>query len=487
MSDHHRPGIVAWGTYLPSWRLQRSSIGSLLGGPSGRGTRSVASYDEDTTTMAAEAVRNALRGIDAASVRDLFFSTPDPVYLDKTNAVSVHAAAGLPLTAGAYDLAGSSRSAVAAVRAAQGTAGAGHRTIAVASDLRTGLPGSVDERDGGDGATALVFGTEDPAAEVLATATASTEFLDRWRTPGEHASSQWEERFGQEVYGSLVGPTVADALSEAGLEIDAIDHVIVSGLHARATKDAARTIGADADRFADDLVVTAGNLGAAQPWTMLSDVLDRATPGRHILIVVLADGVDALVLRTTPHVAKAVARRRASGAATVAELVASARDVDYARFLTWRGHLRREPPRRPDPERPGAPATWRSAGWRGGFEASRCLECGFRHLPPTRVCLGCRAVDRMAQERLAEVPGRIVTFTVDRLAYSLSPPVIGVVVDFDGGGRYRCQLTDADPDSLEIGQHVEMAFRRISSAQGVHNYFWKARPVRRRAVTGARP
>jgi hydroxymethylglutaryl-CoA synthase len=225
------------------------------------------------------------------------------------------------------------------------------------------------------------------------------------------------------------------------------------------------------------LIPTAGNLGAAQPWTVLCDVLDRTTTGRSILIVVLADGVDAIVLRTTAHLADAVARRRGAGAATVAELVDSAQDVDYARFLTWRGHLRREPPRRPDPERPGAPATWRSGGWRGGFEASRCLECGFRHLPPTRVCLQCRAVDRMTQERLADVPGRVVTFTVDRLAYSPSPPVIGVVVDFEGGGRYRCQLTDADPDSLEIGLPVEMTFRRVSTAQGVHNYFWKARPA----------
>lgn len=82
----------------------------------------------------------------------------------------------------------------------------------------------------------------------------------------------------------------------------------------------------------------------------------------------------------------------------------------------------------------------------------------------------------MTSERLADVRGRIATFTVDRLAFSPSPPVVGVVVDFEGGGRYRCQLTDADPDSLAIGQEVEMAFRRISTAQDVHNYFWKARP-----------
>jgi uncharacterized OB-fold protein len=51
-------------------------------------------------------------------------------------------------------------------------------------------------------------------------------------------------------------------------------------------------------------------------------------------------------------------------------------------------------------------------------------------------------------------------------------------VDFDGGGRYACELTDVDPDEVAIGQRVEMSFRRLYSIDGVHDYFWKARPVR---------
>ena len=47
-------------------------------------------------------------------------------------------------------------------------------------------------------------------------------------------------------------------------------------------------------------------------------------------------------------------------------------------------------------------------------------------------------------ERLADVSGTIATFTIDHLAYSMSPPVVGAVVDFEGGGRYRCEMTDVD-------------------------------------------
>jgi uncharacterized OB-fold protein len=201
-------------------------------------------------------------------------------------------------------------------------------------------------------------------------------------------------------------------------------------------------------------------------------------PGQVVVVLSLADGADALVFRTTEALTAAQAARRAAAVPTVAEQVASGRDdLSYATFLTWRGQLHREPPRRPDPDRPGAPTVHRSEGWKYAFAASTCIACGFRHMPPTRACLSCRAIDQMRPERLADVGGTVATFTIDHLAYSLSPPVIGVIVDFDGGGRYRCELTDARADELSIGDRVAMTFRRIYTAQGVHNYFWKARPA----------
>jgi uncharacterized OB-fold protein len=159
------------------------------------------------------------------------------------------------------------------------------------------------------------------------------------------------------------------------------------------------------------------------------------------------------------------------------QIAAGGAPLPYPTFLTWRGHLRREPPRRPDPVRPTAPASHRGDTWKFGFSASRCLACGRRHLPPQRVCLQCQAVDQMEIERLADVPGTIVTYTLDRLAFSLNPPVVVVVVDFDGGGRFQCELTDVDPSTVAIGQRVEMTFRRLFTAEGVHNYFWKAKPL----------
>jgi 3-hydroxy-3-methylglutaryl CoA synthase/uncharacterized OB-fold protein len=468
---------VSWGVYLPYWRLDRRLIGEAFGTSPGRGRRAVASYDEDTTSMAVEAGRRALEVPGIPQPASLYFSTPAPAYLDKTNATTVHAALGLSAEAGAYDLCGSVRSGWATLELAA-LAGGHNPALAVLADLRTGLPGSMDETQGGDGAVAFLFAPDGGVAEMVGRAAATDEFLERWRVPGETGSRQWEDRFGEEVLVPLARSAFEQALGRAGLDVGDVDHLIVTGLHARAVASVKKALGVAAERLAPDHAGLIGNLGAAQGGLALAEVLERATAGQVVAMVELADGADVIILRTTDALVGVQEARGRAGLRGVADLVEDGRsDLPYAVFLSWRGLLQREPPRRPDPERPDAPASLRSEGWKFGFNASRCLVCGFRHLPPTRVCLSCQAVDQMAPERMADLRGTVATYTVDHLAFSLSPPMVGAVIDFDGGGRYRGEMTDVDPGSVAVGARVEMTFRRLYSAEGVHNYFWKARPL----------
>src|SRR6185436_14381046 len=140
-------------------RLQRSEIARTFGSGGGKGTRSVASYDEDTTTMGVEAARACLAAAPAGTrVDQVWFATADPAYLDKTNATAIHAALRLDSDAAALDLGGAARSAVGALRLAlEGTG----TTLVVTSDTRTGLPTSPDESAGGDAAAALLVGDGD--------------------------------------------------------------------------------------------------------------------------------------------------------------------------------------------------------------------------------------------------------------------------------------------------------------------------------------
>ena len=466
-------GIAAYGVYVPYWRLDRKTIASALGVAAASGTRSVASYDEDTTSLGAEAARAAVRAAPRLGPEALYFATAQPAYLDKTNATAIHAALDLAPSTPAFDMVGAVRSGSGALRAALDARG---YALVVLSDIRTGLPGSADEREGGDGAVAFLCGDDSPDSPVLAEpvafGSATAEFLERWRLPGEPASRQWEERFGEHVYVPLGETATTEALKQAGVTAQSINHWVIAGPHTRAAKRLAGVLGATKGSVVDDLAATIGNTGTAHAGLLLTHVLERAAPDQLIAMVSLADGCDVTVWRVTG----AVAARRP--AAAVAKELEGGGAVSYANFLTWRGFLRREPPRRPDPQPPEAPPAARAEAWKFAFTGSRCQACGARHLPPQRVCVKCHAVDRMAPERLADVPATIATFTVDRLAYSLSPPVVAAVIDFEGGSRFQCELTDVDPGAVRIGHRVETTFRRLLTAGSVHNYFWKARPIR---------
>ena len=189
-------GIISFAAYLPYRRLDRSQIAPFVGQGGGKGTRTVASYDEDSTTMAVEAGRLALRGRDVTPTQ-LLFGTTFPAYADKTNATAVHAALRLPGDSLALDLGASVRSAVGGLVLAL----EGHGTsLVVSADVRTGLPGSGEESSGGDAAAALVVGDEQAGpvvAEFLGRASVSDEFIERWRVPGEVRTKTWDEKFSE--------------------------------------------------------------------------------------------------------------------------------------------------------------------------------------------------------------------------------------------------------------------------------------------------
>ena len=464
-------GIVAYGAYIPYYRLDRKAITATLGAGGGKGTRAVASFDEDTTSMGVEAARKVLRAVDRPTT--LLFATADPAYLDKTNANAIHAALGLDASVFAADAGGAVRSGIGATMAG---AAFPDSTLVVTADTRTGLPGSAEESNGGDAAAALLFGDDDVVAELVAHASTTAEFLDRWRIPGDASSGQWEERFGESEYVPLAAPAVADALKGAGVTADQLDHAFVTGVHARAVDMIAKSLALKPGALAGDLRAEIGNTGTAHSNLLLCDLLDRAGAGELIMTVSVADGVDVAIWRTTGALADYRAGR--TDLDVRAQIDRGNASLSYARFLTWKGELRRDPPRRPDPDRVSAPASSRANDWKFGFSGSRCLVCGTRHLPPARVCVKCHAADQMSVEPMADVPATVATFTIDRLAFSMSPPVVAAVIDFDGGGRFMCELTDLDPSEVNIGDRVEMTFRRLNTAKTIHNYFWKARPIR---------
>ncbi len=475
-------GVVGIAGYVPYRRLQRSAVAAVFGTGGGGGTRSVASHDEDTTTMGVEAARLALRASPGAAPTTLWFATATPAYLDKTNATTVHAALRQPAEVAAFDFGGALRSGVGALRTALESGGSG-TTLVVVADLRDGLPTSADESAGGDGAAAVLVADDGPGTPVLAEylggASVSDEFLDRWRTPGDRRSRTWEERFGETRYVPLGTDAWHAGLKSAGVTADEVDRVVVTGMHGRAAKAVGRALGVRDGVLGDDLGSTVGQTGAAHAGLVLATLLEQASPGEVVAVASLADGADVLVFRTTPALATW------SSTYPVAAQVAAGADLPYGKFLAWRGMVSPEPPRRPEPQRVSSSAAWRNESWKFGFVGSQDRSSGAVHLPPSRVSMVGGAVDDMVPFDRSDAVGTIATYTIDRLAYSPSPPTVFAVLDFDGGGRFPVELTDVDPDTVDIGDRVAMTFRRLYTADGIHDYFWKAAPVRPPSGAGA--
>jgi len=466
-------GIISAGGYVPYRRLQRAEIAKTFGSGGGKGTRSVASYDEDTTTMGVEAARLALSGAPAGATPDtLWFSTATPAYADKNNASTVHAALRLDSDAGAFDFGGALRSSVGALRAALDSS---NTVLVVTADQRGGLPTSADEAATGDGAGALLVGNDTAGpviAEYLGGASTTEEFIERWRTPGSTRSRAWEERFGEVKYAPLVEQAWNAALKAAELSPEQIARVIVTGMHSRAARAVGTRLGTAKEALVDDRSATVGNTGSAHAALLLADALESAAPGQVIALVVLADGADVLLFRTTDAISAYKPAR------TVASQIANAADISYGKFLGWRGEAKLEPPRRPEPDRISASVSGRTEDWKYGFVGSRDRNSGELHMPPARISRVGDTVDDMQPAPMADVQGTIALLTIDRIAYSPSPPTVFAVVDWDGGGRLPVELTDVDADSLKMGDRVEMTFRKLFTSDEIHNYFWKARPVR---------
>lgn len=460
------PGIVRYGTYVPYFRLTRAAIGA------GKGERAVASFDEDAVSLAVEAGRDAVRG--GVTVDTLLFATTSPPYAEKLNAATIQAALDLPEAMTSVDLGGSTRMGLGALLLGLDLARGGRHALVCAADVVVGAPGGARESQGGDAGVAFLVGDDREAiARLVGRASATLEILDVWRLPEDRFPRSWEERFTAESMAPAIVDVAKRALAEAGVDAASLSTVILDGTNPRSMAGLPKALGLKPEQVADTLAASVGRAGVAHAGLLLARALDGAKAGDRILVVCEADGADALVFEVTPAIGDMPPVRG------VDRWIASKRnDLPYNTYLKWRGVLPFEAPRRPDPERPAAPPMRRHERWKLAFVGSRCTACQAGHLPPQRVCVKCGATDQMRDERFADTSCRVATYTLDHLAYSLQPPVVAAFVDYEGGGRFSCELTDVDPKQVAIGNHLEMTFRRLFTAQGVHNYFWKARPGR---------
>src|SRR5216684_4700011 len=298
-------GIVSYGTYIPYRRLKRSAIAQVLGTPAGKGERAIASFDEDSVSMAVEAARDALKAAPAGSVEALFFATSTPPYAEKLNAALIGAATRLPGEIRASDSTGSVRAGISALlQGCDAISGGAKRVLVAMGDCRLAAPEGKAEQTTGDGAAAFVLGADNVIAEIEASSSLTREFLDTWRAQGERFAHSWEERFTlTQAHAPLLGSVIKNVLEKAKVAPGDLSKIILDTPNPRAADEIARALKIDPTKFSDSYALTIGQTGAAHAGLMLAAALPSAKPSDRILVATVADGADAILLRVTPAAA----------------------------------------------------------------------------------------------------------------------------------------------------------------------------------------
>jgi len=470
-------GITSYGAYIPLYRLPLMEIAKAWNvPPRGKGERSVANYDEDSLSMSVGASVHALSGMDRSLIDGFYFASTTSPYAEKM--VSTIGAAALDFSpeTRTLDFTNSLRSGTGAMIAAIDAIKAGSlkKVLVAAGDTRAAQTQGDMEQTFGDGAAAVVIGNTDVAAEIVDTLSMSDEIMDVWRPSSETYVRAWEERFGFTVSYSKLVPKAASMLLEKNcLAPQDLAKVVITAPTIRRHKGMGKTLGLNPDQYEDSILPNVGNTGTALPLMMLIQALETSKAGDNIMVLSYSNGCDAMLLKVTENIEKLKNR------IGIKHQLESKRELpSYQKFLTFKGLVPVAPVARPDRTPIAAVTLWRHRKEYLALYGSKCTECGAQQYPPQRVCVKCHAKDKREMVGLSEKKLSVFTYTQDNLATSVDPPVIVGVVEFEGGGRAAFDITDRDPQEVKVGMEVEFTFRRLFFNRGIHNYYWKIRPLR---------
>ncbi len=465
-------GISAFGAYIPRYRL-----GPSTDGWGSRIERSVANFDEDSVTMAVAAGLDCLDGQDRQDIDGLLFATTTPPYAEKGCASIIVTALDLRRDIFTADVTDVLRAGTTALRQALDSvaAGSARKVLVIASDHRQGAPKGEAERNSGDGAAAFLVSHDEVIAELEGSYSISENMMDVWRSAGDQFVRSWEDRFAiEEGLERILGDSIAGYMERQNIASRDVARIALYAPDGRRHAQLARQMGFAPEQVQDGMFGKLGNTGAAFVPMLLASAIGEASPGQLVLAASYGDGSDVMGFRATALAGNGRAGRGVSGH------LKSGHSLDsYETYARWREvWLTDAASRRPQAQSPSVSALWRESDRNIRFYGAICNQCGFVQYPPQRVCVQCQARDDSTPVRLSDRPGTVFTYSMDYLAGTTDTPLVIAVVDFEGGGRVLCMMTDRELEEVHIGMPVQMSFRKLRVVNGIHNYYWKAAPRR---------
>jgi 3-hydroxy-3-methylglutaryl CoA synthase/uncharacterized OB-fold protein len=475
-------GITGFGAYIPRYRMHRKTIFEQLGWFNGamaalaNGEKAVASYDEDTITMAHAAACECLKMNAGREVSALYLASLSLPYVQRQNALIISEALDLEPTVRSADWTGSLKAATTALISAMDAVSANGRqnVLVCAGDCRAAKPGSAQEYTFGDGAAAISVGSADVLAEFKGAATVSHDFIDYRQITREKFLHAWEDRWiREEGYGKIIPEVIQVIEAKYRLGITDFAKLVIPCANSAWLKGLAHKLGARPEQIQDNLQQNVGDTGTALPLMMLISALEQSGAGDKILLLGYGSGSDALIFEVTDKMA---GRQKAC---MDAHLKNRTDLTNYTKYLVFRNLIPLEVGIRGEVVRPTAMSVlWQQGRAVSALVGTRCKVCRTPQYPKHNVCVNpeCEAIDQMEPYRFADKVGKVVSFTGDHLAFGWDPPSIYGLVDFEDGGRLLLDFADCSLESVSVGMPVRMSFRRkyADEARGHYGYYWKA-------------
>lgn len=474
-------GIISYGAYVPIYCLSRDLIAQAWGSASLGGVKAVASYDEDTITMAIEAGFDCLGDADPRQLDALYFASTTAPYKEKQSSSLIATVLDLRQDILTSDFSNSLRSGASAFAAALNAIGnkSARRVLITVADARLGAPESDSEQIFADGAAAFLLGDSEVVANITGSYAISDDFIDYWRTDQDTFTKSSEERFIN-VYGYMnnVQEAGTGIMKKYSLVPADFSKIVLYAPNPRQHVAMAKRLGFDVKKQLSDLLFDKiGNTGAALSPMMLVAALEESKPGDKLLFICYGDGSQAFIIEVTGEIGKMKGRG-------LKNYLGSKVMIDsYAKYLRIRNIIAREATRRP-PSGSSLPILWRQKKSLLSLYGSKCNRCGLIQHPVQRVCYNCGSVDEYEEVKLAK-RGTIFSYTEDYIALSPQLPQGLAVVDLNDGSRIYVQLIEAEAQKahdrpMKIGMSIEMTLRRMGEDGGFYSYYWKAKPLRRK-------
>lgn len=329
-------GIVGYGAYVPKHYVLSSAIDERAG-QLGLVQKSLASWDEDSVTMAVQAASMAMKNSQVlpTALGALYIGSESPAYVVNPSSTIVADMLAMGNSYHAVDLQFACKAATAGLQMMMAQIASQNVScgLIIGSDKSQAKKGDALEWSAGAASAALLIGKENVLASVVATASVSSDTPDFWRREGQLHPTHGGRFTGKPAYFRHVIEATKKIMSKHGLLPPDFAHVVFHMPNGIFPRQVGLQLGFTDEQLQPGLtVLSVGNPYSASSLLGLTSVLEISEPGDLLLMTSYGSGAgsDSFVFEVT----KAI-KNYPKG--DVLKLFASQKNVSIEQYLhSWR-------------------------------------------------------------------------------------------------------------------------------------------------------